>query len=159
MKEQKPRDIIRSISFLYWAMLLGLVTFIVVASLFVSNVGEVIISDPHTAFILKTVLILILIVIAPISYLVPQRQINRIEKDQKLAAKLVAYHLASLIRFALMNSAGIIIALGFMLTANTNLIFLQAVVILFFLIYKPSPFKIASDLDLSEKERQQIMPE
>jgi hypothetical protein len=159
MKEQKPRDIIRSISFLYWAMLLGLVTFIVVTSLFVSNVGEIIISDPHTAFILKTVLILILIAIAPISYLVPQRQINRIEKDQKLTAKLAAYHRASLIRFALMNSSGILIALGFMLTANTNLIFLQAVVILFFLIYKPSPFKIASDLELDEKERQQIMPE
>ena len=159
MKEQKPRDIIRKISFLYWAMLLGLVTFIVATSLFVSNVGEIIISDPHTAFILKTVLILILIVIAPISYLLPQRQINRIEKDQKLTAKLAAYHMASLIRFGLMNSAGILIALGFMLTANTNLIFLQAVVLLFFIIYKPTPFKIVSDLELNEKERQQIMPE
>ncbi|TVQ87833.1 MAG: hypothetical protein EA393_09910 [Bacteroidetes bacterium] len=159
MQEQKPRDIIRNISFIYWAMLLGLVTFIVVTSLFVSNVGEVIISDPQTAFILKTVLILTLIVIAPISYLVPQRKINRIKKDQKLNVKLAAYHMASLIRFVLMNSAGILIALGFMLTANTNLIFLQAVVILFFLIYKPSPFKIASDMDLDEKERQQIMPE
>lgn len=159
MKEQKPRDIIRNISFIYWAMLLGLVTFIVVTSLFVSNVGEVIISDPHTAYILKTVLIFILIVIAPISYLLPQKQINNIDKEQKLTVKLAAYHTASLIRFALMNSAGIFIALGFMLTANTNLIFLQAVVILFFLIYKPSPFKIASDLELDQNERQQIMPE
>ncbi len=159
MEEQKPRDIIRKISFLYWAMLLGLVTFIVVTSLFVSNVREVIISDPHTAFILKTVLIFILIVIAPISYLLPQRQINRIEKDQKLTAKLAEYHTASLARYMLMNSAGILIALGFMLTANTNLIFLQAVVLLFFIIYKPTPFKIASDLELDKKERQQIMPE
>lgn len=159
MQEIKPRKIIRNISFLYWANLLGLVTFIVITSLYVSNVGKAIITDPQQDYILKTVLILLLIVIAPISYLVPQNKIKKIAKDQKLVIKLATYQSASLIRFILMSMAGILVALGFMLTANTNIIFLQAVVILFFLIYKPSPFKIASDLELEEKERQQIMPE
>ena len=159
MQEIKPRKIIRNISFLYWVNLLGLVTFIVITSFYVSNVGEVIISDPHHGYILKTVLIFLLIVIAPVSYLVPQNKIKKIAKDQKLVIKLAAYQSAILIRFIFMSMAGILVAMGFMLTANTNIIFLQAVVILFFLIYKPSPFKIASDLELEEKERKQIMPE
>ncbi len=159
MEKQKPRDLIRSISFAYWAILLGLVTFIVVTSLFLSNVGETVITDPQTVFIIKTTLIFILIVIAPVSYLIPQKQINRIDKSLNLIEKLRFYYTASIIRFVAMNTAGVIIAVGFMLTADTNLIFLQAVVLLFFIIYKPTPFKIASDLELDEKERQQIMPE
>jgi hypothetical protein len=159
MERQKPRDLIRNISFAYWAMLLGLVTFIVVTSLFVSNVGETVITDPQTVFIIKTTLIFILIVIAPVSYLIPQKQINNIDKSLKLIEKLRLYYTASIIRFVAMNMAGIAIAVGFMLTANTNIIFLQAVVLLFFLIYKPTPFKIASDLELDEKEKQEIMPE
>lgn len=159
MQKQTPKDILRGILFVYWAMVLGLATFIVVSSIFVSNMEGAPLTDPKAVYILKTVLIFILILLVPVSYVLPQRQIAKIAKGLPLTEKLNLYRTAAFTRLAVMNAAGVFTAIGFMLSAATNLIYLQAIVFLFFIIYKPSPFKIAADLELDEKQRRQIMPD
>ncbi len=158
MQKQSPKEILRGISFVYWAMLLGLVTFIVATSLFISHTETAPVTDPESVYIIKTVLIILLLGLVPLSYIFPQKQIAKIDKTLPLEQKLIFYRVAAFIRFALMNAAGILTALGFLLTGATNLIYLQAIILLFFIIYKPGPFKIASDLELDENEKQQIMP-
>ncbi len=159
MRPHRIKAILKSISFLYWFMLLSLVTFIIVSSVYVSNMGFLLLPDLQTFYIVNIFLILILIVLAPVSYIVPQRHISTIDRALPLDERLLLYRTAMFIRFLTMTVAGIFVALGFMLTGQTNLIFIQVIVLLFYFIYKPSPFKIASDLDLNEKEKQQLMPD
>lgn len=159
MQKQKPYEILRSMGLLYWAMLLGLVMLVALSAWFVNHSGAALGNDPQSQYIVNTVLIFLLIAIAPLSYIVPQRMIAAIDRTLPLEDKLLRYKLPVLIRYFLLNMAGSLIAVGFMLSGNTNLMYLQAIVMLFFLVYKPSPFKVASDLDLNEQERQKLMPE
>ncbi len=155
--QQDIKPILRGIATFYWLMFLSLVSYIVASALLVSNTDMVLIENLRHAHILNAFVIFTLIVLAPVSYLVPQKMIGRIGQDRSLTDKLLLYRKPMLIRFAAMNAAGLLIALGFLLTATPNLIYLQVVVMLFFIIYKPSRFKIASDLALNEREKEQLM--
>lgn len=156
MQPQTPKGIMRSLSVIYWGLFLSLFIFISVSAWLdtQSPVSE----DAYSVYLIKTILVFLLIVLAPTSYLWPQKLIQRIDKQLPLDQKLTLYRSAQTIRFAAMNSAGVFIAIGFMLTGETNLMYMQVIVLLFFIIYKPSPFKTASDLELDENEKREIMP-
>ncbi len=155
--QQDIKPILRSIAVAYWIMFLSLVTYIVASALVVSNTDIVFIEDMQLAHIVNAILIFALIVLAPVSYLVPHKMIAAIREDISLTDKLLRYRKPLFIRFITMNTAGLLIAVGFLLTATPSLIYLQVVVMLFFIIYKPSRFKIASDLKLNEREKEQLM--
>jgi hypothetical protein len=153
MKPQQLKEILRSINLIYWGIFLTTVMFIVIGAVYVSNAGSLPDADPQRNYIITTLLVFALMVIAPVSYAIPQKLIRKIDVNLELAGKLIAYRKATFIRLALMELAAILIALGFMATGNTNLVYVQVIVLLFFMIYKPTPFKIASDLSLSAEER------
>lgn len=155
--QQDIKPILRGIALFYWIMFLSLVTYIVASALLVSNTGIVLIKDMQMAHIVNAVLIFSLIALAPVSYLVPQRMIGTIGQDLSLTDKLLRYRKPMIVRFVTMNTAGLLIAVGFFLTATPHLIYLQVVIMLFFIIYKPSRFKIASDLKLNDREKEQLM--
>lgn len=157
MKRTIIKDIVRSISFIYMAMFLTLITYIVLSSLYISNIGSLLDFDPQLYYIIQVVLILLLIVLAPVSYAIPQRMITRMDHTMDLENKLLAYRSAIMIRYIALNIAGMLVAVAFLLTGNTNLILVQAIVLLFFVIYKPSPFRIAADLNLNDAEKQQLL--
>jgi hypothetical protein len=153
MKPEQNKEILRSINIIYWAVFLSAVMFIVISAIYVNNAGTLPDSDPQRNYIINAVLFFILIVLAPVSYAIPQRLIKKIDKNLTLPGKLLAYRRATLIRLVAMETAAITIALGFMATANTSLMYAQVIVLLFFMIYKPTAFKIAADLELTPDER------
>jgi magnesium-transporting ATPase (P-type) len=153
MKPQQNREIIRSINVIYWAVFLTTIMFIVISALYVSNAGPLLDTDPQRNYIINTLLVFMLIVLAPVSYAIPQKLISKIEINLTLDGKLIAYRGAMFIRLIAMEAAAIVIALGFMATGNTNLMYALIIVLLFFMIYKPTAFKIASDLKLNAEER------
>ncbi len=69
---------------------------------------------------------------------------------------MMLYYKALLIRFALLASGIIIISLVFCFTADTNLVYIAAMGLVFFLIGKPNPFKISSDMELPDEEKKQL---
>ncbi len=157
MEDRNIKVILRSIALLYWGMFLSLIVYILVSSIYVSNAGAVGNLDPQINYIIATLLIFSLIVLAPVSYLLPQRQIAKIDSGLFLAEKLLFYRKAMFVRFLTMNAAGFLVALGFLITGSTNFILVEVIVLLFFIIYKPSPFKIAADLELNEREKEKLM--
>lgn len=155
--QQDIKPILRNIAVVYWIMFLSLVTYIVASALIVSNTDIVLIKDMQTAHLVNTILIFALILLAPFSYIVPQKMIGAIGQVLSLPDKLLKYRKPMFVRFITLNTAGLMIAVGFFLTATLYLIYLQMVVMLFFIIYKPSRFKIASDLKLNNREKEQLM--
>ena len=159
MQEKHPKDLLRNLSFFYWVMLLSLVTFIVASAIYINKLGPALGIDPQAHYIVNITVILLIIVIAPISYILPQKMIAAIDRSLPLEEKLIRYRLPLFVRYFFMDTAGFSIAVGFILTGNTNLILMQAIVMLFFIIYKPTPFKIAADLELNDNEKQKLMSE
>jgi hypothetical protein len=157
MRESTIKTILNTITQQYRIMFFSLIIYIVAGSLYASNVGAVLENDPHMSYIITIILTFLIIILAPVSYLVPQKQIARIDPMAELNDKLEHYRKAMFIRYLAMNLAGLFIAVGFALTANTNLIMALAIILLFFIIFKPSPFKIAADLALGEDEKQKLL--
>jgi hypothetical protein len=156
MQQQSIKDILRSITIFYWALFLSSVAVVVGAALLVSNQSEFVQDDPAFNTIVSTALMFLLIIHAPISYIIPQKMISRIDRILPLEQKLTQYRTALLIRFAAMNSASFLIAMAFVVTGNINLMYLQVIVMLFFLAYKPGVLKIVVDLDLDDAERNRL---
>lgn len=151
------KRVLKSIAIIYLVTFASFATYIVTSTIFVSKAGTLLQPDQQDIYMITTVLILILIGHAPISYLWPEKLIKNIDPALTLPGKLVAYRTAMFIRYMTMNSAGLLISITFMATGNTNQMYLQAIVLLFFLLYKPSPYKIAADLDLNEGDKQKII--
>jgi hypothetical protein len=151
------KRVLKSISTIYLITFLSFATYVVISTIFVSKIGTLIQPDRQDIYTITTVLILILIGHAPISYLWPEKLIRNIDPALTLPGKLVAYRTAMFIRYMTMNSAGLLISITYMATGNANQMYLQAIVLLFFLMYKPSPIKIAADLDLNEGDKQKII--
>lgn len=157
MQEPTVKKVLGSIAVIYWAMFLSLVSYIVISSVYVSNRGPLFPMDPQMGYIITVVVSLLVIVLAPASYIISQNLIKKIDPMLVLEGKLLSYRTALFIRYIVMDLVGLLISLAFLATGNTNLILALAAVLLFFIIFKPTPFKIASDLDLDETDRQRIM--
>jgi DMSO/TMAO reductase YedYZ heme-binding membrane subunit len=157
MQEPTIKEVLNTNTTQYRILFFSLIFYIVASSLYVSNVGAVMENDPQMSYIVTMILTFLILILAPVSYLVPQKQIARIDPLALLADKLVLYRKAMFLRYLAMNLAGLFIAIGFAATANTNLILGLAIILLFFIIFKPSPFKIALDLALGDEEKQKLM--
>ena len=151
-----PQSFVKRLSLIYWALFLSLIAMIGLSAFFVSNFGPFIEDSKQSSYIVSIVMILLLIILAPLSFWIPQKMITSIEPSLPLIKKLGSYQAATIIRFALMDFAGVLIALGFMATGEMHMIYIQLIVLLFFLIFKPSPFKITSDLSLDENEKNEL---
>jgi hypothetical protein len=150
----KIKEILRSINLIYWAIFLGMVMFIVISAIYVSNMGPLVESDMNMHWKISSIMMISLIIIGPFSWIIPNKLIRRIDPNLELTGKLVAWRTAMLIRLSIMETAGVIVCLGFMATGNTDLILILAMVMLFFMIYKPNTYRIAADLGLTPEEKQ-----
>lgn len=158
MEKTEIKNQLRSIYIVYWAMFIGVVLFTFVAGFLVSDMGGFLEADQQLAYVLYLVLILSLAVLIPFSYWFPQKMIKALRGVQKpLVQKLSMYRSASVIRFALLNSAGVMVAIWFLLLGNVQLFYIQVIILLIFIMFKPSSFKIAADLELDEAESEKLI--
>jgi hypothetical protein len=154
--QNDPKAIFKSINLVYGTLFLGMIIFLVIASLLVSNSGPLIAEDPLLTQIFKLIVIGFTVVIIPIAYSFPHRLIKKIDVESPLSEKLSKYQQALTIRFALTEGVGIMTSIFFLLTGDTDLIMVLAIILLFYILSRPSPFKAGTDLDLSEIEKKQL---
>jgi O-antigen/teichoic acid export membrane protein len=154
---RSAKNIFKTINLVYKAFFLGMIVFLVTASLLVSNAGGIIEDDPLMAQTLKIIAIGMAVVLIPVAYSIPQKLIRKISKELSLEEKLTRYQSALIIRFALTEGLGILATIFFLLTADNDFLMLFAIILLFYIISRPTPFKAATDLELSEIEKHELM--
>ncbi len=154
-----PKSILREIKILHLVLFMSLILFTFIMVYILQTSGGLHEFDKQMEFIIKTLVIFTVVLIIPLSFILPQRIISRIKANLPLIPKLLQYRTALIIRFATLNFAGSLVAISFFIIADTNLMFLQAIVLLVFFIFKPSAFKIAQDLNLGPDEKRHLMPE
>jgi hypothetical protein len=138
-------------------MFLALVTFVVITAIMAGDVDQPGSHPSSTEQIVKTIIYLLVIIIIPASFMFPQRLINRIDTSLHLSGKLLAYRQALFIRFSALTTAGLVVSLGFLLLADSSFMVVQAIVLVAFIIFKPTAFKIIADLQLNDKEKHQLL--
>ncbi|MFO7978630.1 MAG: hypothetical protein R6U64_08215 [Bacteroidales bacterium] len=147
----------RTLNIIYGALFLALIVFLVAASLLVSNSGFLLAPDPGLFYVLKGVAIGFTILMLPLAWGLPQKMINRIEPDLSLEQKMMKYQNALIVRFSMAEGVGFLATIIFMLTGDTNLMLVLAIILLFYIMSRPTIFKVAADLKLSEQEKQQLI--
>jgi len=159
MEHGDPRKTFKNINLVYGVLFFSMVIILLAASLFVSRIGPLISEDPLMEQILKMIVIVFTLVLIPIAHGFPQRIISKISKDLSLAEKMAKYQAALTVRFALTEGTAFMACLFFFITGDTDLMLVVAVILLYFIIGRPSHFKVANDLGLSELEKKEIFTE
>ena len=91
-----------------------------------------------------------------IAYFVFRMMVDKIKPTQSLREKMPSYGRAILVRSALLELPGFLAAIAAYLTAHAYFLGASIMIFLIFLILRPSRNTIASDLNLSPKERDQL---
>jgi len=79
-------------------------------------------------------------------------QIVEIKQKETLLEKLMAYQTTLLIKYALLEGASLLAIISYLLTGNTLFMGIATVIILLFVIYRPTITKIIVDLELDQAE-------
>lgn len=159
MENADPKKTYKNINLVYGMFFFSLIIFLLIASLMVSKTGPLIKEDPLMEQILKLIVIAFTVVLIPIAQGFPQRMIRKIGGNLSLADKMAKYQSALTVRFALTEGTGIMAFLFFLITGDTDLMLLVAIILLYFLISRPSHFKVGADLALSEMEKKELFKE
>ena len=146
------KSVLRSIRVIYFALILGLLSFL--------SVTFLISQDFRFAFdkndpVLFANLILFISAI-PLGYLVPQSIWKRIEKDLPLQDKLLKYQTGFLIRLATCEGVGLFSIVGFLISNNLFYLVLTGIILLIIFYYFPSLGKLELQLDLSYTELDEL---
>lgn len=154
--ETKARETFRMLSRIYGILFISIIVVLVIASLIVSNKGHLLPADPNLYSILKFVAIGIAIIALPLAWAYPQNLIKKISEEWSLVEKMEKYRDALFFRFAVVESAAILVSILFLLIGDTDLMLVLAIILLFYILSRPTLFKAAADLELTEEEKKQL---
>ena len=157
MEYQRARAIFRSLTKTYSTFFLAMIFLLVAASLMLSAQGPLSDRFGEWQLVHKAIGIGLAIVFVPLAYGYPQKLIRRIEADWKLSLKVSLYRQAVILRLAIVASVFLINAVFFLITGDNDLIMVLAIILVFFILSRPTPFRAAADMGLSDEEKLQLM--
>ncbi len=150
-------NIFKKMNRMYNRIFFALIILLLFSSIYVSNVGAILAYDAVLFSYLQAVSIAITAIFLVFAYTWPQTGIKKIPEDASPEDKLGQYREHMIHRLLLIGLAGLFTCLFFVLTANTNLMVVLAIILIFLILSRPTPFKTKADLALSEEEKKALM--
>ncbi|QHI39053.1 hypothetical protein IMCC3317_44540 [Kordia antarctica] len=153
MQQLTPTKFIQTLTIIYSALLIGLLLFIGFV-LFQFSDGMIPELDTNDTLLFIYPVIAIAAIYG--SQAIFKKLVASAEKKPDLKSKLVSYQIASIIKFGLIEGSiciGIVLSL---ITGNTAYIAIAGVLIVYFLMQRPTRTKIESDLNLHGELRNQF---
>ena len=123
------------------------------AIVFFLNYAGGISTNPEMSMLLRYVLFGLLPIGLGAGYFIFRQWMNMINPSLPLREKLIKYQTAVLIRSACFEMPGLMGAVAAMLTGDNSFLLFTAMVIVLFLLVRPTVYTIASDLNLSPGDR------
>lgn len=88
------------------------------------------------------------------SQFVPRLMLKKIDERLELRYKVPKYLPVALLRAAFMEAAGLIVCITAFISGQTYFLFIIALLLLLFFFYRPTKSMVATELNLSVKERE-----
>jgi hypothetical protein len=145
------KSVLTALNMIYFSLVTVMTMFSAVV-LYLSTYGSIT-PDPELALILRYVLIVLLPLGAGAGYFVFKQWMQAINPSISLREKLMKYQTAVLIRSGCFEMPGLFGAVATMVTGDNSFLLFTAIVIVLFLLLRPTIYTICTDLNLSQKDR------
>jgi hypothetical protein len=142
----------KQIKLLYFAILAGLLIFMVVAWLFVQQNGPVSVLSPSIENSMQSFLVILILAGIPVSYIFHSKKTAHIDPELSLAEKLGHYRRSLFIKFATLESLSLISLLAYITSSNRSYILFYMILMIVFAMNYPGKSKVAQELNLNQDE-------
>jgi hypothetical protein len=110
-------------------------------------------ADPDLALLLRYVLFALLPIGIGMGYFIFKQTLAPINASMTLKEKLFKYQTALLIRSACFELPGLMGSVAALITGDNSFLLFTAIVVVLFLLVRPTLYTLTSDLNLSASER------
>ena len=145
------KSVLTALNMIYFSLIMMMTLFGAVV-FFLSISGEMT-QDPEFALILRYLLFALLPIGVGAGYFVFKQRLNTIQSTLSLSEKLMKYQTAVLIRSGCFEMPGLFGSVATLITGDLSFLLFTAIVIVLFLLLRPTVYTITTDLNLSQKER------
>lgn len=145
------KSVLTALNMIYFSLVTVMIMFSAVV-LYISTYGSIT-PDPELAFILRYVLFALFPIGVGAGYFIFKQWMQAINPSISLREKLMKYQTAVLIRSGCFEMPGLFGAVATMVTGDNSFLLFTAIVIVLFLLLRPTIYTICTDLNLSQKDR------
>ena len=145
------KSVVSALNMIYFSLIMMMTLFGAVV-FFLTTSGDIT-QDPELALILRYVLFVLLPIGVGAGYFIFKQWMNTISTALSLREKLMKYQTAVLIRSGCFEMPGLFGAVATLITGDLSFLLFTAIVIILFLLLRPTLYTITTDMNLSQKER------
>ncbi len=145
------KSVLTALNMLYFSFIMVMTLF--GAIVFFLTVSGNITQDAELALIFRYVLFVILPLGLGAGYFIFKQGINAIKPTLSLREKLTKYQTTVLIRSGCFEMPGLFGAVAVLITGDLTFLLFTAIVIVLFVLLRPTIYTITTDMNLSTKER------
>jgi hypothetical protein len=145
------KSVLTALNMIYFSLIsmMGLFALIV---LYITASGEIT-PDPQLTLIFRYVLFALLPIGVGAGYFIFKQWMQAIHSSLSLREKLMKYQTAVLIRSGCFEMPGLFGAVAALITGDISFLLFTAIVIVLFLLLRPSVYTITTDMNLTQRER------
>jgi len=145
------KSVLTALNVLYFSLIMMLTMFGAVV-FFLTTSGDVA-QDTELALIFRYVLFVLLPIGLGAGYFIFKQWMNSIKPSLNLHEKLMKYQTAVLIRSGCFEMPGLVGAVATLITGDLSFLLFTAIVIVLFVLLRPTIYTITTDMNLTQKER------
>ncbi len=147
----KSKDYFRAIQIVHLALVAGILFFVLISVFMQANAFGTM-DDESNNLLMVFALAFAAIGIAS-SKILFKRKVRKCNANTTLAEKLDEYRSALIIKFASLEAPSFLSIVIYLLTGNTIVLIIAGVLIIVFIMYRPTKEKLIGDLELDTKEK------
>lgn len=151
-----PKKILTSINLIYFALILVMAGFAVFVFVWIYTGQEMAPVEAEFESLLRILVIAIVPVGMGIGYVAFKAGLKGVTSDMPLPSKLQRYQNAILIRCAGFEMPGMFASVVAFITGNESFLLFTAVMVVLFLLFRPTVNSISNDLQLSTRESMEL---
>ena len=145
----------KKLTTIYYALLFGMLMVFGIAVLLTSQTGAFM-PEAARSQILRFWIPVVIIGLIPLSYMLYNGNTKNFRQESDLKAKTDAFVRASILRLAMLEAAGTLAAVSFILTNSRQNTYLFVAVVVFFLLATPGPGRFINDLNIRGEDKKTV---
>jgi hypothetical protein len=148
----RPEVTYKQIKLLYVVIFIGLLIFGVAAYYFVTSKGNMSLIDPSTQATVQTLLIILVFVGIPVSYVFHKKNTSHIDPDLSLSDKLVRYRKSLFVKLITLEGLAMFSLIGYIVSGTKSNLYIYLIILVVYLINYPGKQMIRQELNLEDSE-------
>lgn len=146
----------KTLTTFFYAMLFGMLMIFGVASLLLASKGTAFLDETQHGQVIELWLPIVIIALIPLSYMVYSNNTKKYRQEASLETKVDAFFKASIVRFAMLEAAGALTSVAFMLTYSRQNTYLFVAIVVIFLMGMPGAGRFINDMNVRGEEKKEV---